>query len=42
MSIINAVVNYDDVDPISLEKIKDLPSSQLFYVTNKKTRKVCV
>ena len=40
MSNINAVVNYDDVDPISLEKIKDLPSSQLFYVTNKKTRKV--
>ena len=39
MSIIDAVVNYDDVDPISLEKIKDLPSSKIFYVTNKITKK---
>ncbi len=35
----NIVVNYNEHDPISLELIKDLPLSKLFFVTNKITNK---
>ena len=39
MSLSDIIVNYNDIDPISLEKIKDLPSNKLFFLTNKKTNK---
>ena len=35
----NVIVNYNDYDPISLELIKDLPKSKLFFVTNKLNNK---
>ena len=31
---LDIIVNYHDHDPISLELIKELPKSQLFFITN--------
>ena len=39
LDLSNVVVNYDDYDPISLELIKDLPESKLFFITNKRNNK---
>lgn len=33
----NIVINHNDIDPISLEKINELPINNVFYVKNKLT-----